>query len=157
MEQKEENEKLVATGNQIQSSKLEPLVLYHWIVTTRQPQASTILYTYVLHSWYYMTQSHTQQLLSMCMPPCRSCVSSHSIKNSSPDILSEVLAACTLHSFCVLLSPENRSTLENKAIYFIVSKGAFLSKAHLSTYATVHMVMQEAQKKYQCERGGSNE
>ena len=60
------------------------------------------------------------------------------------------------YSFRVLLSPENRSTLENKAIYFIVSKGAFLSKVHLSSYATVHMVMQEAQK-YQYERGGSNE
>ena len=92
--------------NQIQGSKLEPLVLYHWIVTTRQPQASTILYTYVLYSWYYITQSHTQQSLSMCMLPCRSCILPHSTKNSSPDILSKVLAACTLHIvfvYCYLL------------------------------------------------------
>ena len=97
-------------------------------MTTRQPSASTILNTYVLHSWYYMTQSHTQQSLSMCMPPCRSCISPHSTKNSSPDILSEVLAACTLHRVHVLLSPENRSTLKLRPSTFLFQRVLFSQK-----------------------------
>ena len=46
---------------------LEPPVLCHWAMTTRQPPTPTILYLYCTGAWYWLPQSHTWQLLSMCL------------------------------------------------------------------------------------------
>ena len=42
---------------------LEPPVLGHWATTTGQPPTLSILY--ILHRWYWMSQLHTWQALSM--------------------------------------------------------------------------------------------